>query len=267
MKIKKIPVYYRYLKEYLRYRDLQSVRDAVRYILFHKGSKKNRILRCRLGKIHARKNTNDFQFANFYYEWNVKRFIVHHHPAYHYFFDIGAGIGEYGMLMGQKGKKVYLFEPHPGSYKLISMNLHSNKPVNMEAFNFGLGKENIQTSFLLHPVNTGASHFIRPGRPIPQGYDVRKLEVRTLDSIAGDWDFDFSKPVLMKIDVEGMEADVLKGAKEFIRKCRNIMIVVEDKHSGRQAVVKALAEAGNFDTARIDNLNLYAIKNQNQTII
>lgn len=260
MKLHKLPTYYRYFKEYLRFGDLLSIRDAMRYELHRKGSKKNRILKSRIGKIHARKGTNDFQFANFYYEWNVKRFILKNHHNYHYFFDIGAGIGEYGMLMAEKGKKVFLFEPLESSYRTISMNLKSNRLTNIEAFNFGLGKENFQTSFVVNPVNTGASYALLPGEHIPENFKLTKVEIRKLDDIMLDLNIDFSKPVLMKIDVEGMEEDVLKGAKNFLKQCQNIMLILEDTHSGNTPIKKTLFSIGDFDAGRVDDLNMYAIK-------
>lgn len=260
IKINKTPTYWRYFREYLKHKDFESIRDAARYELRREGSHKNRIVKSRLGKIHTRKGTNDFQFANFAYEWNVKRFILKNHTRFHYFFDIGAGIGEYGMLMGQKGKHVFLFEPLDTSYRTISMNLRTNRLNTIRAFNFGLGNENTQTSFVVHPVNTGASHALTPGESIPEGFRLAKVEIRKLDAIAPELKLNQDKPILIKIDVEGMEADVLRGAAQFLQSCKDVMIILEDTHSGNTPIKKTLAEIGDFETGRVDNLNMFAIK-------
>jgi hypothetical protein len=55
-----------------------------------------------------------------------------------------------------------------------------------------------------------------------RGHDEARREyvdLRTLDS------YDFASVDLIKIDVEGMEADVLKGGRELIERCRPIMLV------------------------------------------
>lgn len=261
MILSKIPTYFRYFKEYLRYRDFESLRDAANYILFEKGSRRNRTVKSRLGMLHTRKGTNDFQFSNYAYEWNVKKFILKHLTDYDYFFDIGAGIGEYGMLMSQKEKSVFLFEPLESSYRTISMNLRSNKMHNVSAYNYGLGDENIQTTFVINPVNTGASHVLRPGETIPENFSLSKVEIRTLDDVYSQMPLDCQKPILMKIDVEGMEAEVIKGAAVFLRACKNVMLIVEDKHAGHESIKNALDEINHFEIGRIDNLNMFAIKN------
>lgn len=262
MKLKKLPTYYRYFKEYLRYKDITSIRDAARYELSRRGSKRNRLINSRIGKIHTRKGTNDFQFANYYYEWNVKSFILHHHEPYFYFFDIGGGIGEYSMIMGQKGKKTFAFEPIKSSYQTISMNLTTNKLHNITAYNFGLGNENTQTTMMVNPVNTGASRFIKPGDYIPPYYRLEKAEIRKLDDVLPDIHFNYQQPVLIKIDVEGMEADVLKGAQEFLNSCQHVMLIVEDTHCGFANIEQVLKMIGGFELGRVDNLNLYAIKKE-----
>ena len=262
MKFKKLPVYYRYFKEYLRYKDITSIRDAARYELTRRGSKRNRLIDCRIGKMHTRKGTNDFQFANYYYEWNVKSFILQHHEPYFYFFDIGAGIAEYSMIMGKKGKKTFVFEPIKSSYQTISMNLTTNKLNNINAYNFGLGNENIQTTMIVNPVNTGASRFIKPGEPIPANYKLEKAEIRKLDDIMPDMHIDYQQPVLVKIDVEGMEAEVLKGAQDFLTNCQHVMLIVEDTHCGFENIEQVLKKIGGFEFGRVDHLNLYAIKRE-----
>ena len=260
MILNKLSTYYQYFKEYLRYKDITSIRDAARYELKGLGSKKNRLINCRIGEVHTRKGTNDFQFANYFYEWNVKRFILQNHESYHYFFDIGAGIGEYSMIMNNKGKKVFVFEPLNSSYQIISMNLITNKFQNIKSFNFGLGNENIQTTLLVNPVNTGSSHFIKPGETIAANYRPEKAEMRKLDDIMPDLHIDFGEPILIKIDVEGMETEVLKGAINFLKKCNHVMLVLEDTHSDFKTIEETLESIGNFETGRVDDLNIYAVK-------
>ncbi len=258
--IDKLKTYFLYFWEYIIYGDFESIVDAVRFLFYRRGSKRNRRIRSRIGTFYARRDTNDFQYVNYYYEWSVKRFVLKYQAHYHYFLDIGAGIGEYSFLMNRLGKKVFLFEPHPGSYRVVRLSMTRNPCENMSTYSFGLGSEQQEAYILLHHVNTGASRIIKPGEPVPQGEMVSKTSTKTLDALQEELNMDVDRPVMMKIDVEGMEVDVIKGAKDFLQRHKEVLIIIEDKHSGEDEVRNALAEIGSFHIGRVDELNLYAKK-------
>ena len=64
----KVLTYLRYLTDYLKHGDFLSVLSAFKYILTGTSHKKDRIIITSIGMFFRRKNTNDFQFANYYYE-------------------------------------------------------------------------------------------------------------------------------------------------------------------------------------------------------
>ncbi|MCF8332343.1 MAG: FkbM family methyltransferase [Bacteroidales bacterium] len=258
--MKKLKTYYKYLKEYLKHGDFESIFDSLLYLLFGKGSLRNRIVYSGIGKIHIRKGTNDFQYANYFYEWTVKKFIFNNMREYGYFFDIGAGIGEYTLLLSQNGKTVFTFEPQESSFQSILINLNINQFNNTTVFHCGLGKKNQVFPFAINPVNTGASHILTPDQKLPKGYKHSQIKVKRLDDIINDLSVDFNESFLIKLDVEGMEADVLEGAKTFIKKCKHTMIIMEDKHSGESKLVSILDTIDNFTFGRVDDLNIYAQK-------
>ena len=49
---------------------------------------------------------------------------------------------------------------------------------------------------------------------------------------------------LLKIDVEGMEADVLAGARETIARCKPILFVENNTTEGSRAILEAIASLG-----------------------
>ena len=118
--------------------------------------------------------------------------------------DIGAHIGSHSVtlshLVGPEGA-VYSFEPQRKIYRELVMNLELNKLENVIPLRFAIGAENKLVEM------TPTSDF--DGRMfVGKGGDG--VELRTIDS------FGFSNVSIMKIDVEGFELEVLKGAVETI---------------------------------------------------
>ncbi|HNW55151.1 MAG TPA: hypothetical protein PKN21_12820, partial [Bacteroidales bacterium] len=74
--MKKAVTYIRYFSDYLRFGDFLSILSSVKYLLNKTSHRQNRIIRTSVGWFYCRSNTNDFQFANYYYEWGVKKFIM-----------------------------------------------------------------------------------------------------------------------------------------------------------------------------------------------
>lgn len=55
---------------------------------------------------------------------------------------------------------------------------------------------------------------------------TERVEVRTLDS------FEFESPGFIKIDVEGHEEKVLRGARETLQRCKpSLLIEIEERHN------------------------------------
>lgn len=255
----KVITYSRYLSEYLRYGDFLSVISAFKYVKNRKSHNNNRIIRTSVGTFYCRKNTNDFQFANYYYEWGVKKFILDHIRESTVFIDGGACIGGYSILLSKYNIRCIAFEPMADNYSVLLKNLELNKLSDkVEAFRIGLGDENKQARFKFNPVNTGAS-FIdmdnNSANPIS--------EIRTFDSMFTELKIGGNEKILFKLDVEGMEVEALLGAAEFIRQYPNISFIIEYKHSGIDQVKSILGKIAEFKIEIVDQYNIYARKIRN----
>ena len=129
--------------------------------------------------------------------------------------DVGANIGQFAYSFSILYPKatVVSFEPDFNIFKKLEKNLNSK----ISAYNFGLGEEKSVLSFYKHPELSLMSSF----QPYPntnyKKEDILEIEVNTLDSVKHEFDF-------IKIDVEGFELSVLKGAKEKIKKAKYILI-------------------------------------------
>jgi len=257
----KLLTYARYFLDYVKHGDLGSVIASVKYLINKSSHSNDRIIRTSAGKFFCRKNTNDFQFANYYYEWGVKKFLLNHRNEFSVFIDGGACSGEYSIILSRYGIRCFAFEPVKNTFDVLLRNIELNGlNGKVKAFQFGLGDQNSTTDFVFNPVNTGASHIAESN----QAGDC-KVEIRTFDSVYQSLGITKDDHVFFKLDVEGMEPEVLRGAEKFIREFPNITFVMEDKHSGEDTIKNTLISMGSFEYGIVDDFNIYA-KKQNSNL-
>lgn len=252
----KLLTYARYFLDYVKHGDLGSVIASVKYILNKSSHSSDRIIQTSAGKFFCRKNTNDFQFANYYYEWGVKKFLLNHRNEFNVFIDGGACTGEYSIILSRYGIRCFAFEPIPDTYSILLKNLELNGLKNkVKSFQYGLGEQNIETSFVFNPVNTGASHIAEPHQA-----GNFKVDIRIFDSVYPTLDIKKEDRIFFKLDVEGMEPEALRGAEKFIHEFPDITFIMENKHSGEDTIKNTLNSIDSFEYGIIDEFNIFARK-------
>lgn len=135
--------------------------------------------------------------------------------------DAGACIGDhtltYSKLVGPAGR-VVAFEPNPRAFECLSYNMASR--ANVECMMIALGATQQQYGAMANNPNLGASQVVPLDSSIPAPY-TDPITIRPLDEVARDWQrFDF-----MKVDVEGMEEDLLLGGAVTIARLRPVMLI------------------------------------------
>lgn len=139
------------------------------------------------------------------------------------FIDIGANIGLISLQMLKRFPKlkIYAFEPSPHQYSLfkktIQENTLSDKIILSED---AVSDTQSEVSFFIHnEANCSGDGFIDTGR----GGDGTSINVKTIP--LDIWWKNNEKPHidLIKIDTEGAELFVLKGAKELIQECSPVI--------------------------------------------
>ena len=132
------------------------------------------------------------------------------------FIDVGANLGNHTLFFSKiMGKECYSFEPNDKVYSALVENITLNVlEKNVKCFNTALGNKSGKASILSVLDNNLGSTTL-------EYKDNGDIDVKTLDSII----FNNQSVALIKIDVEGFEFEVLKGAKETIKTNTPILLI------------------------------------------
>jgi FkbM family methyltransferase len=123
------------------------------------------------------------------------------------FVDVGANIGYYACLARSMGRHVIAIEPLPQNLNHLYFNLRANRWNDVEVHPVGLS-DRVGLATLYGASMTGAS--LIPGWAGSWKRIRRTIPLSTLDIVLGGR-FE-GEPMLIKIDVEGVEHAVLEGA-------------------------------------------------------
>lgn len=131
-------------------------------------------------------------------------------------YDVGAHAGYHSLLcallVGSAGQ-VIAFEPNPGNRASINRQLLANPEAQVTVASYALSDRCQSSAF-------DTSHGSSQGRLSDDG--AFEVEVRALDFLVTHEGF--PEPDVIKIDVEGHEANVLRGALQTILKCSPMIL-------------------------------------------
>lgn len=166
------------------------------------------------------------------YESELTKYLLNNLQEDSVFVDIGANFGYYTCIAGKKikkasGGKVFAFEANYRAYELLEKNIILNwlDETAVKTFETALSDEEKVMEFSSYKYRFGGSGFRTHEDKDSMLNEVEILMIQTqkLDNcIPDDQPVDF-----MKIDVEGAEFNVLKGATRIIRRNRDIRIILE----------------------------------------
>lgn len=152
--------------------------------------------------------------------------------------DVGANIGAHTLvfarIVGLNGV-VYAFEPQRLAYQALAGNMALNSIVNVQCYQKALGSRRGTVIVpLLDP--TVANNF--GGLELGHWQQGEVVEIMPLDDLA------LRRCDFIKIDVEGMETEVLTGARETLRRHSPILYIENDRAAEEQPLIRHIAELG-----------------------
>jgi len=162
---------------------------------------------------------------NHYYEPEVWEALFSFASGSEVLWDVGAHVGTFSLrsMLDVRVAEVHAFEPDPLTREALELNVSLNKGLGSQCHIHGvaIGSEP-GDSVLQHgpPGNTGLSSI--SSQVSTQLFNVRRTSIDELIFHQG-----YTPPTLVKIDIEGAEADLLRGAKQFLEEHGPKAIVIE----------------------------------------
>ncbi len=147
--------------------------------------------------------------------------------------DVGAGAGELSLLFAKHKKEFFAIESSPEAAGKLLQNA------------------------LLNGLHVSEDRLIDKFAGSHDDGDTVKL-----DSIL----VDRTKPGLIKIDVEGQEVNVIKGAQELISECSSLFLIIETHSKALEAECWSILQKHNMVLQIVKNAWYRSIFPENRTI-
>ncbi|RCK34080.1 hypothetical protein TH9_06745 [Thalassospira xiamenensis] len=213
--------------------------------------------------------------GNYYcglHEHNEMAFVLHTLRDGDLFVDVGANVGSYTILAAHTGANVISVEPIPYTFnrlkKMIAVNLLSESQV--DAHCIGLADKEGQLVFTAGLDTTNHVLYTPPSKQFKNTtVETITAPVLTLDILLQD-----KAATMIKIDVEGFEHIVLKGATSALKSEKLLALIIEmngnnNKYGiGDQEILDLMAQNGfsPFSYAPFDRKLQDAHKGKGNTI-
>jgi FkbM family methyltransferase len=158
--------------------------------------------------------------------------------------EAGANIGAHSVMLARACAPgpLIAFEPQQRAFQLLCANLTMNEITNAIAYPEALGAA--VGTVELPSIDYGAANnfgSVTPrlaDRNAEAWREGRMVRLRPLDAL------NLPACGLLKVDVEGWEADVLRGAKDTIARCRPILYVENDRAVQQRMLIDLIDALG-----------------------
>ena len=150
------------------------------------------------------------------YESNIQHFLEERLKSGSVLYDVGAGFGFYSLLSARLGAYVFAFEPDVHNAESLLRHAMLNSLESRVELTRAAVLEKCGFAQMVpagQAEGHGSGHILKGGKLEPEMITVRST---TLD------DFAERKPLpnIIKIDVEGAESEVLRGAEQLFKRCQ-----------------------------------------------
>jgi len=152
------------------------------------------------------------------YEPPLYRFLRSRETAGWTCLDIGANVGAISLMLAKlcgSGASIYSFEPGPPNLARLRSNLALNPALSsrVEVIPSGMGASPAELWWAEEPGN--------PGNALVSDHGTHRIPISTVDDFIRDRNI--TRIDFIKIDVEGMELDVMRGGRNTLTTLRPIL--------------------------------------------
>lgn len=174
-------------------------------------------------------------------------FFKKHAKIFSVVFDVGSNKGDWTReaLKINPNLTIIAFEPDLTMHAIFEANKFSK---NVRCENQGLGAKKEKRILYLHKESPGMNSFVKRSLFNKNELATKEAIVNTVDAYCAEHHIE--KIDFMKVDVEGLEVDVLRGARDMIRKKKISIIQFEyggtylDSHSSLKEAFDFFKESG-----------------------
>jgi FkbM family methyltransferase len=154
--------------------------------------------------------------------------------------DVGANVGAFSLYqsIGKHAERVIAFEPSPQVFLRLAKNIEINGLKNVQAVNAAVGDKTGVLSFSEGRMSANCR--------VSETGSIKVACVRLDDELR-----DVPSIDILKIDTEGYETNVLRGASETLKKTRQIAL--ELHYPGERQEIESILFAVGFSLARAHN--------------
>ena len=161
------------------------------------------------------------------YELELVKLIEKYLPADKDVIDVGANVGLFTVLFSkliENKNKVLAIEPTPAALAFLEANVNRNSCNKKVIIHSGVAS-NSEGSFSINVI-PGMEEYTSMGKIVHESARDKisnsiKVEGKTIDSLVGKYGIN---PGFIKIDTEGSEYKVLKGAEGILKKYKPIVL-------------------------------------------
>ena len=140
-------------------------------------------------------------------------------------YDVGANTGSYSFVAASRGLRVVAFEPSAPNYSRLIQNCALNPDLHILALPFLLTWKTGMTFFGYSSLEPGAAlHVTGKGN----GGFTQAQVGWALDDLVLHTEIALPVPTHIKIDVDGHEVSVLKGAQNTLGRVRGLLVEIDD---------------------------------------
>jgi len=158
--------------------------------------------------------------------------------------DIGAHIGIHTIHLAKIAKFVYAIEPEPNNLKLLIKNISANNvEKKVSILPYAISSIDGLVNFYVNSESTGAHHILFNNEGSMDYKTILKVKAYTLDTLLLNI-LGLTRIDVVKIDVEGHELEVIKGAQKLFQHNPPRIIIVETRKDSE--LLRILTEKYNY---------------------